>query len=97
MLFGFREALSVLEDIEHGATGPGRVSGGLPGRGKTVCAREYAVERIGLPQSDGTLDAQGDAFGSVPGTQRKRTAHHRPGAADCHRESGKKASNDPCG
>lgn len=38
----FREALSVLEDIEHGQPGLG-VVWGIAGRGKTVCAREYAV------------------------------------------------------
>jgi DNA transposition AAA+ family ATPase len=38
----FREALSVLEDIEHGQPGLG-VVWGVAGRGKTVCAREYAV------------------------------------------------------
>src|SRR5208283_877287 len=38
----FREALSVLEDIERGQPGLG-VVWGRAGRGKTLCAREYAV------------------------------------------------------
>jgi hypothetical protein len=38
----FRESLSVLEDTERGQPGLG-VVWGRAGRGKTVCAREYAV------------------------------------------------------
>ena len=38
----FREALSVLEDTERGQPGLG-VVWGRAGRGKTVCAREYAI------------------------------------------------------
>ena len=38
----FREALSILEDTEQGQPGLG-VVWGRAGRGKTICAREYAV------------------------------------------------------
>lgn len=43
----FRQALWVLEDTERGQPGIG-VVWGLAGRGKTVCAREYAVRTDGV-------------------------------------------------